>query len=30
MTVDGNTIVGNLIPLNLEGVEHQIEVWLGK
>jgi cellobiose phosphorylase len=30
MTVDGNAIIGNLIPLNLDGVEHQIEVWLGK
>jgi cellobiose phosphorylase len=30
MTVDGNTIAGNLVPLNLDGVEHQVEVWLGK
>jgi cellobiose phosphorylase len=30
MTVDGNPVVGNLIPLNLDGAEHQIEVWLGK
>jgi cellobiose phosphorylase len=30
MTVDGNTVIGNLIPLNLDGAEHQIEVWLGK
>jgi cellobiose phosphorylase len=30
MTVDGNPVEGNLIPLNQDGEEHQIEVWLGK
>jgi cellobiose phosphorylase len=30
MTVDGNPIEGNLIPPNLDGTEHHIEVWLGK
>lgn len=29
MIVDGKEIAGNLIPLNLKGDEHQIEVWLG-
>ena len=29
MTVDGKEIQGNLIPLNLPGNEHQVEVWLG-
>ena len=29
MTVDGNPVMGNLIPLNLIGSEHQVEVWLG-
>src|SRR5205085_2714942 len=29
MTVDGNPVTGNLIPLNLTGGEHQVEVWLG-
>ena len=30
MTVDGKIVPGTLIPLDLEGVEHQVEVWLGK
>jgi cellobiose phosphorylase len=30
MTVDGNPIEGNLIPLDLNGDEHRVEVWLGK
>jgi cellobiose phosphorylase len=30
MTVDGKAITGNIIPLNLSGNEHQVEVWLGK
>jgi cellobiose phosphorylase len=29
MTVDGKTIEGNLIPLDLDGNEHQVEVWMG-
>jgi cellobiose phosphorylase len=29
MTVDGNPIEGNLIPLTSNGTEHQVEVWLG-
>jgi cellobiose phosphorylase len=30
ITLDGNTIHGNLIPSNLEGDEHRIEAWMGK
>jgi cellobiose phosphorylase len=30
MTVDGNILPGNLIPTDLTGDEHHIEVWLGK
>lgn len=30
MTVDGKTINGNIVPLDLAGNEHQVEVWLGK
>jgi cellobiose phosphorylase len=29
MTVDGQVMPGNLIPLDLAGDEHQVEVWLG-
>jgi N,N'-diacetylchitobiose phosphorylase len=29
MTVDGKEMPGNLIPVDLPGDEHQIEVWLG-
>ena len=29
MTVDGKEISGNLIPVDLSGDEHQVEVWLG-
>jgi cellobiose phosphorylase len=29
MTVDGKIIPDNLVPLDLESVEHQVEVWLG-
>jgi cellobiose phosphorylase len=29
MNVDGYTILGNLIPVNLPGLEHTVEVWLG-
>jgi cellobiose phosphorylase len=27
--VDGKLVPGNVIPLNLPGAEHQVEVWLG-
>ncbi|MGC1375646.1 MAG: glycosyl transferase, partial [Anaerolineales bacterium] len=30
MIVDGNPIIGNIIPLDLAGDDHQVEVWLGK
>jgi cellobiose phosphorylase len=30
MTVDGNAVNGNIIPLDLAGDEHQVEIWLGK
>jgi cellobiose phosphorylase len=30
MTVDGNEIRGNLVPMDLPGDEHFVEVWLGK
>jgi len=30
MSVDGKEIPGNLIPADLPGDEHQVEVWLGK
>lgn len=30
MVVDGNEIEGNLIPPGLTGLEHTVEVWLGK
>ena len=30
MTVDGKVTAGNLIPLDLDGEEHRVEVWLGK
>lgn len=30
MTVDGVEVQGNLIPVDLPGEEHQVEVWLGK
>jgi N,N'-diacetylchitobiose phosphorylase len=30
MTVDGNPVAGNLIPLDLSGDVYQVEVWLGK
>ncbi len=30
MTADKNIIEGNLIPPNLEGNEHIVEIWLGK
>jgi cellobiose phosphorylase len=30
MTVDGNIISGNLIPIGLPGEEHRVEIWLGK
>ena len=30
MTVDGKSIPGNLIPLDLPGTEHHIEAWMGK
>ena len=30
MRVDGEEIQGNLIPVDLLGDEHQVEVWLGK
>ena len=30
MTVNGKEIQGNLIPVDLPGDEHQVEVWLGK
>ena len=30
MTVDGKIVPDNLVPLDLEGVEHRVEVWLGK
>ncbi|HSF80616.1 MAG TPA: glycosyl hydrolase family 65 protein [Anaerolineales bacterium] len=30
MTVDGKDILGNLVPLDLPGDEHQVETWLGK
>jgi cellobiose phosphorylase len=30
MTVDGKPAPGNLIPLDLPGEEHQVEVWLGE
>ncbi len=30
MIVDGNPVEGNSIPPNLDGVEHIVEVWLGK
>lgn len=29
MTVDGKEVGGNLIPLDLPGDKHQVEVWLG-
>jgi N,N'-diacetylchitobiose phosphorylase len=29
MTIDGEAIPGNLVPADLPGDEHQIEVWLG-
>ena len=29
MTVDGKIIPDNLVPLDLESVEHHVEVWLG-
>jgi cellobiose phosphorylase len=29
MTVDEKVIAGNMIPLDLEGNEHRVEVWLG-
>jgi cellobiose phosphorylase len=29
MTVDEKIIAGNMIPLDLEGNEHRVEVWLG-
>jgi hypothetical protein len=29
MHVDGKLISGNVIPLDLPGAEHQVEVWLG-
>jgi cellobiose phosphorylase len=30
MTIDGRDIPGNLIPLDIPGHEHEVEVWLGK
>ena len=30
MTIDGRDISGNLIPLDIPGDEHEVEVWLGK
>ena len=30
MKIDGNEITGNLIPVDMPGAEHQVEVWLGK
>ena len=29
MIIDGEEVLGNLIPVNLAGKEHQVEVWLG-
>ncbi len=29
MTIDGETLPGNLIPLRFAGQDHQVEVWLG-
>jgi len=30
MTVDGNLIPGNRVPIDLPGAEHSVEAWLGK
>jgi len=30
MTIDGRDIPGDLIPLDIPGYEHEVEVWLGK
>ncbi len=30
MTIDGEDISGNLVPVNLPGVEHHVETWLGR
>jgi N,N'-diacetylchitobiose phosphorylase len=30
MTIDGRNIPGDLIPLDIPGHEHEVEVWLGK
>ena len=29
MKIDGNEITGNLIPVDIPGAEHHVEVWLG-
>jgi N,N'-diacetylchitobiose phosphorylase len=29
MEVDGKTIIGNLIPMDLSGADHKVEVWMG-
>jgi cellobiose phosphorylase len=30
MSVDGNALSGSLIPMNLPGMEHAVEIWLGE
>jgi N,N'-diacetylchitobiose phosphorylase len=30
MSIDGQEMAGNLIPVDMSGDEHQVEVWLGK
>jgi cellobiose phosphorylase len=30
MTIDGTTVSGNLIPLDIAGNEHDVRIWLGK
>jgi cellobiose phosphorylase len=30
MTVDGIPVEGNLLPPDLEGIEHHVEIWLGR
>jgi cellobiose phosphorylase len=30
MKVDGREVIGNIVPFDLTGAEHTIEVWLGK
>jgi len=29
MVVDGEEVEGKLVPLDLPGEEHEVEVWLG-